>query len=83
MLSHLPIVRLGVRLSGQRKPLIVVTDKPTRKKRTESELTSALVADRLVVGELVASEESNVLADVAAGAVEGRSTTERRTLKKR
>ena len=44
-------------------------------------LTSELVAGRLVVGELVASEGSDALCGVAAGAVEGSSATERRTLK--
>ena len=81
MLIHLPIVRLGARLPGRHKVRYGGTS--TVKKHTKSDLTSALVAERLVVGELVASEGAAALEDVAVGTVEGRSTTECRTLKKR
>ena len=45
-------------------------------------LTSELVAERLVVGELAGSKGSDALTNVAAGAVEGNSAIERRALKK-
>ena len=46
------------------------------------ELATELVAEGIVVGELVASEEPGTLSQVAACTIEGSSATERRTLKK-
>ena len=43
-------------------------------------LTSELVTGGLVVGELLASEGSEALTNVAAGAIEGNTATERSTL---